>query len=560
VREGAEALLRSEPSEAAGLARRALASQPDSERAAHLAMRALALAGDGAGALAFYHAFADRLERDIGEHPGRELGLLAERIRRERWRVTSPASVSGAIPPLVPRASDRAAFGAIHEALASGPRTVVISGNHGTGRSRLVNECLDRLALEGAALAVARPLETDHDAPWSTLRSLMRGGLGRVPGIVAAEPGALALLAALVPELEQRATARAPRDTAEVAAALSAVIRAAAEEGPIALAVDNAELADGPTVAALHAAMSALDSAPVALLVSTLQPVHLDRAELLALRGAIGRSLPGRTVRLDPFTPGEITALVQALAPWCREQGEVDRLARRIAFETSGNPLLAVTLLRALEQRSSLRQDALAWPGPGATFDSPLPISVPELARLAIVAQVTALDEQTRRILAVASTLGLALDPELVAALAECPRSKVEAALPDMERAGLIVFDGERYAFAAPLVAQVVRSEFLTPGQRRAVCRCAIDKLAPRGDLESRILRVELMATADRSVASFGEALAVAREALAAGAFRTARRAVRAAEQSAPAAPPGGRAELELLRGQAGTATAAAER
>jgi hypothetical protein len=284
----------------------------------------------------------------------------------------------------------------------------------------------------------------------------------------------------------------------------------------------------------------------------------LDRPELLALRGEAGRSLPGLTIRLEPFAPGEIAGVVRTLAPWCRDPGDADRLARRLAFETSGNPLLLVTLLRALEQRSSLRQDTLAWPAAGGTFDSPLPISVPELARLAIVAQVTGLDEQARRVVAVASTLGLALDLELVAALAECPRSQVEASLPEMERAGLIVFDGERYAFAAPLVAQVVRSEFLTPGQRRAVCRGAIGKLAPRDDLESRILRVELMAAAERGAAAFAESLAVAREALAAGALRTARRAVEAAGRSAAAATAADLAELELLRGRAGSPIPAA--
>ncbi|HET8623204.1 MAG TPA: AAA family ATPase [Gemmatimonadales bacterium] len=552
LREGSEALLRSRLEDAAALARRALGLVPYSERAADLAMRALALNGDAAGALACYHGFAEQLQREIAEHPSRELSALAERIRRERWRAGS-ATWSERVP-LIPRASDRAAFATIDTALRSGPGTLIISGNHGTGRSRLLAECMDRMALAGAMVAVARPLETDHDAPWSTLRTLMRAGLGRAPGIVAADPEALGLLAAVVPELVHKARPGPPRDAAEIASALAELIRAAAEEGPIGLAIDNAELADGLSIAALHAAMATLDAVPIALVLTVPRSADLDRRELLALRGEVGRSLQGLTVRLEPFAPSEIAAAVRTLAPWCRDPGDADRLARRLAFETSGNPLLLVTLLRALEQRSSLRHDTLVWPAAGVTFDSPLPISVPELARLAIVAQVTGLDEPARRVLAVASTLGLALDLELVASLAECPRSQIEASLPEMERAGLIVSDGERYAFAAPLVAQVVRSEFLTPGQRRAVCRSAIDKLAPRDDLESRILRVELMAAAERGPAAFAEALAVAREALAAGALRTARRAAEAAKQSAAAAGAAELADLERIQGEADTA------
>jgi hypothetical protein len=212
-------------------------------------------------------------------------------------------------------------------------------------------------------------------------------------------------------------------------------------------------------------------------------------------------------------------------------------------------------LLGALQQRSSLRGDVLAWPDPNATLDSPLPISVPELARLAIIVRVTALEDEASRILAIASTLGLALDVDLIAALGNCSPPEIEALLPAMERASLIVFDGERYAFAAPLVAQVVRGECLTPGQRRAMRRRAIDLLARRPDLESRILRTELMGAVDPGAESFSDALAVARDALAADAIRTARRALRAAERSAAAAGADELTLFEQLQRQLATPT-----
>src|SRR5947199_5438 len=119
----------------------------------------------------------------------------ARAVPRRRRR--PPGARATAAPVLVTRSSERLAFGVTDQALHSGPRTLVIMGNPGTGRTRLLGECLDRLALEGATVAMARPLETDHDAPWSTLRALMRAGLCRVPGIAAADPEALALLAAL---------------------------------------------------------------------------------------------------------------------------------------------------------------------------------------------------------------------------------------------------------------------------------------------------------------------------------------------------------------------------
>ncbi len=42
------------------------------------------------------------------------------------------------------------------------------------------------LRLDGALGILARPLESDHDAPWSAVRLLLRGGLTDGPGL----PGA----------------------------------------------------------------------------------------------------------------------------------------------------------------------------------------------------------------------------------------------------------------------------------------------------------------------------------------------------------------------------------
>jgi len=83
--------------------------------------------------------------------------------------------------------------------------------------------------------------------------------------------------------------------------------------------------------------------------------------------------------------------------------------------------------------------------------------------------------------------------------------------------------------------------------------------LASRADLESRVLRAELMARVEPGAAAFAEAAAVALDALAASAPRTASRALAAAERSSGTvnAPEserlqGLRARLRELAGTAG--------
>ncbi len=189
--------------------------------------------------------------------------------------------------------------------------------------------------------------------------------------------------------------------------------------------------------------------------------------ELLRLRAEIGRSLPGLEVQLEPLSEAETRQLVYAQSPWCADDDERERLARRVFFETGGNPFLVSTLLRALADASSLRAEVLAWPPHGETDESPLPISVPQLARRAITASVARLDEQTRRVLQAATIGAVAIDVGLVAALTGLPRAAVEDALAALERARLVTFEGHRYAVAAPLIAQVVLAEWLLPGERR---------------------------------------------------------------------------------------------
>jgi predicted ATPase len=321
-----------------------------------------------------------------------------------------------------------------------------------------------------------------------------------------------------------RAAPRSPRDRAEVGAAVSAVLRSLAEETPLVLAIDDAQFADGATIGALHAAIGELDTLPVLLIITTPAVARSGPPELLTLRASVGGAVRGRAVRLDPLSLEEVGELVRLGATWCSDEVGRDRLARRIAFETAGNVFLAATLLRALGESAALRQDALSWPVPEATLDSPLPISVPSLARMAITARVARLDEASQRVLATASVLGLAIDPELIANLTDITQSRVEDLLPNLERLAFVVFDGERYIFASPLVAQIVRGEFLTPGQQRTLRQRVVGLLAKRTDLESRLLRTELQARVEPGKEVLNQAIAIAREAIASGARRTATR------------------------------------
>lgn len=526
--------------EARALARRALTLSPYSEPALSLAMRSAALEGDAAGALAIYHEFAERLDRDLGEGVGAALGALADRIRTKQWQ--RPTSRVTPDQPLIGRRDAHAQlFARLERVARDGPACLVVGGEAGSGRSRLLDACAERLALAGATTATVRILESDHDAPWSTLRALMRGGLLEAPGITATDHVGLRVLASLVPELAARIEPLEARDVAQVADALGSLLRAVAEQQPVALLMDDAQWADGSTLAALRSIWSREREAPLALLI-TLESGDDLSAELQALIGGIGREVPGTQVRLEPFTTDELVALVEATAPWCTGQDERERLARRVARESGGNPFLAVTLLRDLGQSAPRHDELTAWPPSGATYDATLPVNIPTAVRNAVAARVAKLDEDTTAVLRAASVPGEMPDPSLLAEVSGIPQPRVEASLDRLERERIVVFDGARYAFASRLLAAVVESESMQPGGRRRLRERYIAALAGRDDIDSQLLRARLLA-AERAPDAFEAARRVAERALALGAKRTAATAIRTAERAAGGDP----ARLALL-------------
>jgi DNA-binding SARP family transcriptional activator len=547
---GEDALAATRYAEALEAARQALVYEPFAEPAARLRMRAAALSGDATTSLAAFHEFAGRLAQDLHEQPSRELTALADRIRGQRWRRPTLLHTEEEPALVGQERAHREAFTLVAEALQRGPRTLLITGDPGTGKTRLLTECVERFALEGAVTAGASPLESDRDTPWSTLRMLLRAGLVRAPGSAAADPGALGVLATLAPEAFPSVGPRPPADNAEVAAGLASLLRALTEEQPVALAVDEAHCADGASIEVIGGAMPQLAGLPLLLVLSVRGTFQETPRALVRFKSDIGRvgGVPGQAVHLEPLSEAETRELVFGHSAWCVAEGDRARLARRIFFETSGNPFLIVTMLRGLEQASVLRKDVLAWPRPGETIEGPLPISVPSLARRAVMARVVELDEASLQVLRAASIGARAVDPDLVAVLTGLARERVEDLLAVLERHRLLACDGVRYVFAAPLIAQVVRGECLAAGERRALRARAVAALASRQDLESRLLRVELMARTEQPAVAFGEAMAAAQAALAESAPRAARRALAAAERVLEAGDEQGRRAIDELR------------
>lgn len=470
--------------DAADAARRALALDPTSEPAVRAGMRSLALAGDRAGALAQFDAFAARLATEVGAAPDAETVALAERVRRERvWRRPPRGAPGGEWvvesrrTPLVGRGPELERLYAVWEACRLGPRAAVglVAGDPGTGRTRLAEELLARARLDGAAVAAVRAVEADLDDPWSGIVGLARGGLLQAPGLAAAPPPALAAFAARLPEWAERfaaAVRSASPPLEQPGHAFSEVLRAVIGEQPVALLVDDANWLDRDSLLALAACARDLARAPVFLLF-TLSPSPV-RAELDELRSRIGRDLVGAGVELAPLPADALRALARWALPRYDET-EIDRLTRRVSTDSAGLPLLAVELLHAVAHGLDLDGARGAWPEPFKTLDQSLPGDLPEAVVGAIRVGFRRLSAGAQHVLAAAAVLGGRVTPPVLerATGGGLGAEDLAAALDELEWQRWLAAEPRGYAFVARIVREVVARDMVTAGQRQRILEAA---------------------------------------------------------------------------------------
>src|SRR5213593_806876 len=441
VRHAAGLLAQGDATAAVTAALRAVTLDPTSEPAARAAMRALALAGDRAGAL----RVADDLARALREQ------LAAPQAARPR-------------PPLCGRGAELAALAAAWERARSGRgQLLLVEGEPGEGKTRLIDELVARARLDDATVAVARAVAADQEKSWSAVAGLLSAGLAEAPGLAGAPPGSLAALGFLAPDLAARF--RVAGSGPPVAEALRDVLVAAAAERPVLLALDDAHWIDAATLESLPALARDTARRPVLLLFG-LARGSPGRGRLDDLRARLGRDLEGEVVRLGRLDSAALEALVAWALPRY-DAAEAARLARRVERDTAGIPLLAAALLEAVAGGYKLAPDAAAWPSPKRTLVDSLPNDLPPAAVGVICQRFRQLTPAAQQVLSAAAALEERADAGQLARATRLDRVAVAQGLDLLEWERWLVADARGYVFAAPIVRSVLLQEMVTPGQAK---------------------------------------------------------------------------------------------
>jgi len=339
----------------------------------------------------------------------------------------------------------RRELAALHTALADAMvgrgRIVVLAGEPGIGKTRLVEELAVEARRRGATMLRGRSAE-DRGAPayWPWAQVLRRL-VGSRPELDV--PGELALI-------DSRLTAKAPPGGAETERfllfdATAELLRAAAKHAPLVVALDDMQWADDSSLALLgHLAQEIRSDARV-LVVVTARAAGIDRAgSLWAALERLARQPGSERIDLGGLP-------VEDLARMRLTGGEplAPALAAALRERTGGNPFFVQELLRMLVAEDRLDADRL-------------PEAVPESVRPVVARRIEQLPERAREALCAASVVGEELDLRLLAAVLGTPVLDVTDALEQPLAAGLLApAEGRRgrLRFAHALVREVVYEE-----------------------------------------------------------------------------------------------------
>jgi DNA-binding SARP family transcriptional activator len=438
---------RGEVADAIGYAERLLLADPLREDAYRLLMRLHDGRGDRARALRTYHACAATLERELGVAPSAPTRQLYEDLLPTgAERPTRPAGSLGG-PPLVGRASEWTRLTTLWRAAeGGGARLLLVTGEPGIGKTRLVEELRSWCAHRGAATAEARSYAAEGALAYGPVVAWLRsaalaGSLDRL------DRPRLAELARLLPELRSAVPGLPPPqplpDDDQRQVLFDALAQAIlAPGGPLLLVADDLHWADRETLRFLHYLLRSGPDAPLLVAATArreeLAGQHPLNDLLAGLRG-LERLVE---VELGRLSREETGALAERFAGRPLGQG-----AERLFAETEGNPLFVVEALRAGWSSGERRLS----PKVQAVIES-------RLARL---------PGPARELVGVAATIGRAFTSDVLAAACDLDERALVGGLDELWRRRIVRDQGaDAYDFTHDRVREVAYRT-LSPARRR---------------------------------------------------------------------------------------------
>jgi DNA-binding CsgD family transcriptional regulator/tetratricopeptide (TPR) repeat protein len=322
------------------------------------------------------------------------------------------------------------------------PAAVLLGGETGVGKTRLVTEFAERVASQSRAL-IGNCLELGAAglpfAPFTAVLRQLVGDLGvdGVRALLAGRSGAE--LGRLLPELADPAglpdEAYQGEARARLFEQLLGLFRALAQEAPLTLIIEDAHWADASSRDLLTFLIANLPAARLFIVV-TFRSDELTRTHpLRPLLTELARIGWVERTELPRLTRPEAAAQMAAILGLEPSVAEIEAVFAR----TEGNPLFVEHLLGC---------------------DAQVPASLRDM----VFASVHRLPDETRDLLRLASAGGVRQSHALLAQVSGLAEDDLARALRPAVAANVLLPDGDGYQFRHALIQEVMHSDLL-PGE-----------------------------------------------------------------------------------------------
>jgi predicted ATPase len=369
--------------------------------------------------------------------------------------VPAGAAAPLSCPTFVGRAPESARLAAARDRAAAGtPTVVVVGGEAGVGKSRLVGELVAGSRAAGATVLAGGCVELGGEGlPFApvvaALRTLTRVLGGAELATLVPEP-ARSELARLLPELGRPPAGSAGPPPAEPGSAqrrlfglLLGVLQRLAARRPTILVVEDLHWADRSTRDLVAYLVRNLRHGRLLLLLTYRSDELHRRHPLRPLLAELERDRRAERLELDRFDLGEVAAQLTGILG----AAPAARLVERVHARSGGNALFVEELAAA----------AAAGATPPAAGG----------LREVLLARIEPLPDPARQVLRVVAVAGGRVGHELLAEVAGLPAAELLAGLRAAVSARVLVVDAHDggYGFRHALVKEAV-DDALLPGER----------------------------------------------------------------------------------------------
>jgi predicted ATPase/DNA-binding CsgD family transcriptional regulator/DNA-binding XRE family transcriptional regulator len=463
----------------------------DVERAAELYEASLSIAVElrdrdqQADILASQGRLTQRLSDEGGGEELRDRGLAPTRDPAERPGLNTQPSKPR--PPLIGRGAQLAAAEemiARIEAGEPGPHTLLISGEAGVGKSRLLTALRDRCSPTWHVLAASceEPYQSEPYGPLSDMLPRALAGLSHAERgmVIGASAPALAMLPSLehlVPRDAAPLTPATAHNQRRVTQALAETFTRLAALGPTLITVEDLHWCDAATLALLPQLAYALSGRP-ALLALTYRDDEVQPL-LAAALADLGRRRLAFELALPRLSRDDMEAQVRALVG--SAQSLSSTLLDTLYSLTDGNPYLVEEVVTAVMAAGSLddRKRMLFERSP---VEWPIPRSLQEpFAR-----RIACLSPPAQKLLTLAAALGRRFDFALLHCASDWSEADLIPLLKELIASRLLIEEApDQFAFRQALGRFVVSGSLF--GRERRALHHRLAEALERSSAESYV-------------------------------------------------------------------------